>query len=290
VGNPDTVPRPSDAPPLVDLHLHTTASDGVDTVDVLVAKCAAAGLSIIAVTDHDTLGAVPAVETAARAAGLRAIAGIEITAVWQQRDIHVLGYFVDPQAPALLAFLMQQREDRIRRARVIGGRLAELGVPIDIEHVITAAAGRPVTRPAIAAALAEAGHVADRRAAFDQFLGEGRPAFEPRVGAAITDAIQIIHHAGGIASLAHPGLMNIDHLIPDLARDGLDAIEVYHADHDAIDRRRYRALARTLGVGITGGSDYHGDPLHHPDGLGRYVVPAAAFNDVCRRAGRDPFC
>jgi predicted metal-dependent phosphoesterase TrpH len=290
VEKPDLLPTPACPSPLIDLHLHTTASDGADTPEALVANCVAAGLSVIAVTDHDTIEAVPAVEAAARRSGLRFVPGIEITAVWQQQDVHVLGYFLDHRAPALVAFLADQLQDRIRRARVMGSRLEALGVPIDIERVIASAGGKPVLRPSIAQALADAGHAEGRRDAFDRYVGEGRPAFEPRNGVTIEDAIQIINDTGGLASLAHPGLTGIDDIIADLARAGLGAIEVYHTDHAASDTRRYLALARRLNLGVTGGSDYHGDQLHHPGGLGRFGVPADDFNDLCRRAGRGPSC
>lgn len=273
---------------MIDLHLHTTASDGVDAPEALVANCAAAGLSVIAVTDHDTIDAVPAVEAAARDSGLRFVPGIEITAVWQQKDVHVLGYFLDHRAPALMAFLTDQRKDRIRRARVIGRRLAAMGVPIDIEQVIASAGGKPVSRPFIARALVDAGHVKNWREAFERYLGEGCPAFAPRAGVTIEDAIQIIKKSGGLASLAHPGLTRIDDIIADLGHAGLGAIEVYHPDHADADTNRYLALARRLDLGITGGSDYHGDQSHHPGGLGRFVVPGDDFDDLCRRAGRRP--
>ena len=284
----DPSPIPGRPFRLIDLHLHTTASDGVDAPEALVAHCAAAGLSVIAVTDHDSIDAVPAVESAARCSGLRVVPGIEITAVWQRKDVHVLGYFLDHRAPALIAFLTDQRQDRIRRARVIGRRLATMGVPIDIEAVIASAGGKPVSRPAIAQALVDAGHVQNRQDAFEQYIGERSPAFSPRAGVTIENAIQIIKEAGGLASLAHPGLTGIDDIIAGLVSGGLDAIEVYHADHADADTSRYLALARRLDLGVTGGSDYHGDPSHHPGGLGRFVVPVDDFDDLCRRAGRRP--
>jgi len=288
VGTPAAPPVPDRPSLLIDLHLHTTASDGVDAPEALVANCAAAGLSVVAVTDHDTIDAVPAVEAAARRAGLRFVSGIEITAVWRQKDVHVLGYFLDHLAPALTAFLIDQRQDRIRRARLIGGRLAAMGVPVDIEHVIRSACEKPVSRPAIAQALVNAGHVQGRQDAFDQYVGDRAPAFVPRAGVSVKRAIRIIREAGGLASLAHPGLTRIDGIIADLARAGLGALEVYHADHADADTSRYLALARRLNLGITGGSDYHGDQSHHPGGLGRFVVPADDFNDLCRRAGHRP--
>jgi predicted metal-dependent phosphoesterase TrpH len=272
---------------VIDLHLHSTASDGKDTPERLVAKCAKAGLSVMALTDHDTVGGLAAGEAAAAKRGLRFVPGIELTAVRDRRDVHILGYFIDYHGDALASFVAKQRSDRIRRARVIGRRLKALGAPIDIEAVILAAAGLPVTRPAIAEALTRAGHTRNPRDAFDRFIGADAPAYEPRSGVTIEDVIRCITRAGGIASLAHPRRTGIDELIPEIARMGLGAIEAYHADHSAADSVRYCALAAQLGLGISGGSDCHGDPANHADGFGRVSLPAADFDDLCRRAGRE---
>jgi hypothetical protein len=270
---------------LIDLHLHTTASDGVDTPETLVDHCVTAGLSVIAVTDHDTVDAIAAVGVVAGRSGLRVVPGIEITAVWREKDVHVLGYFLDYRAPALAAFLEAQLQDRIRRARVIGRRLETMGVPIDIEHVIESAGEKPVSRPSIAQALVDAGHVEGRQDAFEQYIGHGCPAFAPRTGVTVEDAIAIITTSGGVASLAHPGLTRVDEIIEDMARAGLAAIEAYHPDHVDADTARYLAMARRLGLGVTGGSDYHGACSHRSGGLGRFVLPADDFDDLCRRAG-----
>lgn len=282
---PAAYPAPGPPSRLIDLHLHTTASDGVDSPETLVTRCVAAGLTTIAVTDHDTVDAVAAVEEAASRSGLAAVPGIEITAVWQEKDVHVLGYFFDHRHPALVGFLASQLEDRIRRARVIGERLAAMGAPIDMEQVIERAGRSPVSRPLIAQALVEDSHARNRRDAFERYVGEGRPAYAPRTGTSIEDAIQIIRKAGGVTSLAHPGLTGIDEVIARLADAGLGALEVYHVDHSATDTHRYREMARRLNLGITGGSDYHGDDSHHPGGLGQFVTPAGDFDDLCRRVG-----
>jgi predicted metal-dependent phosphoesterase TrpH len=285
---PEPAPTPGRRSPLIDLHLHTNRSDGVDAPEALVANCAAAGLSVIAVADHDTIDAIDDVAAAARRSGLSFVAGIEITAVRQRKDVHVLGYFVDHHAPALTRFLKAQLVDRIRRARQIGRRLMELGVPIDVESLIASAGGKPVSRPLIAQALVDAGHVENRQSAFERYVGESAPAFEPRAGVSIEDAIGVIQEAGGLSSLAHPGLMGIDGIIPVLARAGLAAIEAYHTDHSEADTGRYVAMARQLGLGLTGGSDYHGDRSHHPL-LGGCVLPPHDFDDLCRRTRRRAF-
>ena len=276
---------------MIDLHLHTTASDGLCAPGRLVEEAAAAGLTTIAVTDHDTVaGLAPAAERCA-AAGLGFVPGIEITAVGFGRDVHVLGYFFDAGDPPLLAFLAQQRESRFARLTAIAGRLAALGVHVDVAPLIAEArrqGGRSVGRPQVARALVAAGHAADTNDAFERWLGVGRPGFVPRSGAPPGDVIEVIHRAGGLASLAHPGVTAVDARIPALVAAGLDAIEAYHSDHDAAACGRYLALARTHGLLVTGGSDYHGDPAH---GLapGAVTLPAPEWEKLSawpRRSSR----
>ena len=246
---------------LVDLHLHTTASDGRLTPAELVALAAAAGVNVMAVTDHDTVAAGAEVARQARARDIEAIAGIEITAVEEGRDVHMLGYFVDPADPVLTAFLSAQRLVRLDRLRRIAARLSELGLPVDVEAAINSAdAGRTVGRPLIADAMIAKGYVASRREAFDVWLGGGRPAFLPRGGASPETVINVVHGAYGKISLAHPGRTGLsDDRIRQLADSGLDAIEVYHSDHDPALVVRYASLADDCHILRTGGSDFHGD-------------------------------
>jgi predicted metal-dependent phosphoesterase TrpH len=250
---------------LIDLHLHTTASDGRSTPSELVDEAAGAGLTVMAVTDHDTTASVEDVRQRARARGIDAVPGIEVTAVEDGRDVHVLGYFIDPSDEALGSFLAGQRSARVARVVAIGERLAALGMPIDLEPLLKTVGGssaRSVGRPQVARALIAAGYVADTREAFDKWLGRDCPAFVPRSGPSPERVIEAIHAAGGLASLAHPGRTNIDARIPALAHAGLDALEVYHSDHSGDAVERYRAMARALGLLATGGSDFHGDPAH----------------------------
>jgi predicted metal-dependent phosphoesterase TrpH len=250
---------------MTDLHMHTTASDGRCTPRELVDRVVTAGVTVMAVTDHDTTASVDEVQALAGTRGVDAHAGIEITAVDDGRDIHVLGYFLNPAEPRLIEFLRAQRETRIARVRTIAARLAELGVPIDLQALLGEAErnrGRSIGRPQVARALEHAGHVADTKEAFDRFLRSGGPAFVSRPGSPPEVVIGIIHRAGGVASLAHPGRTRIDSRIAALAAAGLDALEVYHSDHDAAAIERYRGVARTLGLLVTGGSDFHGEPGH----------------------------
>jgi predicted metal-dependent phosphoesterase TrpH len=250
---------------VIDLHLHTTASDGLCSPRDLVHQCVAAGLTTIAVTDHDTTAAVAEVQALCGEEGLDCIAGIEITAIENGVDVHVLGYFLDPRSAPLASFLARQRQHRVARVKATAERLAALGIAIDVGPLIEAAArddGRSIGRPQIARALVASGHAVDSNDAFDRWLARGRPGFVPRSGAPPEEVIGIIHEAGGLASLAHPGQLGLDGRIPALRAAGLDAIEAYHSDHDPLTRDRYVTMARSLGLLVTGGSDFHGDPAH----------------------------
>jgi len=250
---------------IVDLHLHTTASDGRCAPHELVDRALRAGVTVMAVTDHDTVAAIPEVQTAAKACGIEVIAGIEITSIDDGRDVHLLGYFIDPDDPELKVFLAKQRTQRIARVEALGVRLAQLGMPIDIAPVLMQAQeqrGRSVGRPQIARAMIAAGYVADTREAFDRWLTTGRPAFVPRSGPSPGEVIDIVHAARGLVSMAHPGQTDVDSRISAYVQAGMDAIEVYHPDHDAAAIERYRHMASRLNLLATGGSDFHGDADH----------------------------
>ena len=256
---------------LIDLHVHTTASDGVLAPDSLVLRAKSAGITALSVTDHDTTAGLAVAREAARCLDIRFVDGIEITAVEADRDVHVLGYFFDPDDDQLGAFLERQREDRVRRVHEIVARLAAAGWHIDAEPVLAAArqAGRSVGRPHIADALVAAGHARDRNDAFDRLVGSNGCAFVPRRGPSAVDVVALIRAAGGIASLAHPGLTRRDDLIPALAEAGLTALEARHADHDGEAEARYRRLALQHGLAVTGGSDFHADGDHHVGTIGQ---------------------
>jgi predicted metal-dependent phosphoesterase TrpH len=264
---------------VIDLHLHTTASDGRSTPGELVDYAAQAGLTVMSVTDHDTTAAVAAVTALAAERGIEAISGIEITAVLRSRDVHMLGYFYDASDAAFRSFLLAQREARVARAEAIVGRLADLQMPIDFTEQIAAArsgVGPSLARPHVARAMVAAGHVKDLKEAFDKWLAEGQPAFMERIGPPPSAVIEAIHAAGGLASLAHPGRTRIDADIPDMVAAGLDAIEVYHSDHDDEKRLRYAAIAAEHRLLVTGGTDFHADPAS-PLRVGTVTLPPAEW-------------
>jgi predicted metal-dependent phosphoesterase TrpH len=272
---------------MIDLHTHTTASDGRCTPAELVARASAAGVTVLSVTDHDTFGGCEAAATAADAAAIQFVPGIEITAVRDGGDVHVLGYFIDPDSPVLRAFLADQRRRRIDRVRRMMHRLAQCGVGLDADAILQPGlddSTRAVGRPWIARALVAGGFVKTTSEAFDLWLSPGRPGFVPREGASPAEVLSRIHDAGGTASIAHPGLLGHDEWIPELVTAGLDALEAYHTGHDQRATARYCEMARELNLAVSGGSDYHADESHGAIHPGSVSLPREAFDQLLRRA------
>jgi predicted metal-dependent phosphoesterase TrpH len=205
---------------------------------------------------------------------------VEITAIHEKHDVHMLAYFVDPSNAAFAGFLESQRRDRLRRVRQIADRLAALGCPIDDESLLADRKGRSVGRPLIADALIAAGRAVDRDDAFRRFLAEGAPAFVPRPGPRPETVIAVARQAGGVVSLAHPGLTKIDGLIPFLAAAGLASLEVRHSDHDQATEDRYRQVAAQHGLAVSGGSDFHGDLGHRGAVLGQITISEQELADL----------
>ena len=231
------------------------------------------------------MAGVPAAAEAASRLGLEFLPGVEITAVLEHRDVHVLGYFLDPAPAALQTFLHMQREIRIVRARKMAELLGGLGAPIDIEPAIetAAASGRSVARPVLARALVDAGYVSSPKEAFDRWIGDGGPAYVPREGSSPAEVVRLVSRAGGVSAIAHPGLSNRDALIPSLAKAGLTALEVYHPEHSASVQAHYRRLSNQHELAISGGSDFHGDGHHHAASLGTVGLPRDSFMPLLQR-------
>ncbi|MBM4194637.1 MAG: PHP domain-containing protein [Gemmatimonadetes bacterium] len=274
----------------VDLHAHTTASDGTATPEQFVAAALAAGLSAVAVTDHDTVDGVGPVTEAAAGTGLRIVPGVELSAHDADgREVHLLGLHLS--APHVIAgSLARAREDREMRATQMVARLNSEGIAITADDVREAAAGAAIGRPHIARVLVARGIVKTMQEAFDRWLGAGKPAYVEKPRLPVDDAIAMVHAAGGLAVYAHPGEAGTRERVGAFAAAGLDGLEVRHPSHSAAEIKRLRGLARDLGLVPSGGSDWHGAAAG-PRALGSMRVTAdwLALHDQAvanRAAGR----
>ena len=275
----------------IDLHTHSSVSDGTDAPGELVRKALAAGLDVVALTDHDTFDGFDEAAAEGERLGLGVLGGMELSCSRLGNSVHVLAYGADPASPALAAEMARVRDGRLGRLAGVLRKLAELGVPVSEAEVMVQVGNSPsVGRPHIADALIAAGHVRDRQEAFDRFLADGGPAHVHRYTIEVDRGIDLVHEAGGLAVIAHPWGRGRERLLPpnvlqDLVRDhGLDGIEVDHQDHDSDARRRLRALAESLGLLATGSSDYHGTGKLDHD-LGCNTTDAAVFTEMQRRLG-----
>jgi len=267
-----TAPTGDGAVAFVDLHSHSTASDGSRAPRDVILEAKRVGLSAIALTDHDTLEGVAEALAAGAELGVRVITGVELSAVEDDAETHILGLHLS-DTRALEARLVALRDMRRSRAERIVGRLNELGVRIEFTAVLEQAAGGAIGRPHVARAMIAEGWAVDLRDAFDRYLGNGRPAFVGKDRLAVTDAIDLIHSAGGLAVLAHPGSAGTKDRIAAFVAQGIDGVEVRHPSHSSEDIARLLALVEHYSLVPSGGSDWHG-AAEGPRTLGMMRVPA----------------
>ena len=271
----------------IDLHAHSTASDGTDTPAELVRNAAAAGLDVVALTDHDsTRGHAEAI--AALPEGLTLVTGAELSCRVDGVSMHMLAYLFDPEEPALLAERELVRDDRVPRAQGMVARLNALGVPVTWDQVRRIAGDGSVGRPHVATALVELGVVPTVNDAFtEDWLSDGGRAFVEKHETDPFEAIRLVKAAGGVTVFAHPAASKRGRTVPEsaiaeMAAAGLDGIEVDHMDHDEETRARLRGLAKELGLLTTGSSDYHGS--RKTCVLGEYVTDPEVYGEIVRRA------
>jgi predicted metal-dependent phosphoesterase TrpH len=259
---------------VADLHVHTTASDGRYTPEEVLQQATLAGLSYLAITDHDTLDGLLAL-AGKPAGGPVVIPGIEFSTDLPDCEVHILGYLFDPDNPELKRQIGIIAEDRRSRAARMVAKLAALGHPVSYDRVLAIAGGASsVGRPHVAAALVEGGYFPDVTAVFDAVLNHDKPGYVPHYKLTPAATVALIKSAGGLAVLAHPGLVGDDAVVRAMLDLDLDGIEVYHPSHDEEATARYLAMAAARGLRVTGGSDYHGIPGRFPERLGEFTVPA----------------
>lgn len=277
----------------IDLHTHTTHSDGSATPEELIDKASAKGARAVAITDHDTVTALAEARAAAGRFGIEFVAGVEISAEFSPGTMHILGYCIDEASTAFREKLAELRRTREERNPQIASRLQSVGLDISYEEVVSTAGNEVVGRPHFARLMVEKGYVTSIQEAFDRFLKKGAAAYVEKARLSPVDSIELIHESGGVAVLAHPYQLKlssyeqVDQLVTELAGLGLDGIEAVYSRHSPAERANYAEIAVRHHLLVTGGSDYHGS--YKPDidivsGLGDLEVPYALLEAVKARA------
>lgn len=270
---------------LADLHIHTTASDGRLSPQEIVRQAEAAGLRHIAITDHDTVAAHLALRTQAATEPLRLsiIPGIEFSTDLPGHEVHILGYFIDIDNSKLTEQLAIITNDRLQRAQLMVDKLNKLGYAIEYSRVLAIAGqATAVGRPHIAKALLENNYFSSVADVFTQVLSANGPAYVPHYKLTPEQVIRLITAAGGMAIVAHPGLIGNDRLVVDLIKAGVHGLEVYHPEHDQVMTSKYLAIAQKYNLKITGGSDFHAIPGRYPDKLGIFTVSAKIVDSLSK--------
>jgi predicted metal-dependent phosphoesterase TrpH len=268
---------------LADLHTHTTHSDGALTPAELIGRAASAGISTISIADHDSVSAIDEATAEGSRAGVEVIPGMELSAVSEEGEVHILGYFVDHRDEALLAELESFRLRRLERIERIVGKLNSMKIPLTVESVLAEASGDSIGRPHVASALVAGGHTETYQQAFNKYLANGRPAYERKDDYAPEEAIRLIADAGGLSFLAHPSRSVDDAYLRRLIGMGLDGIEVYHPSHPPDLVRHYKGIVNEYFLLESGGSDFHGGRRGDDDNLGMFGIPAQGVEMMRRR-------
>jgi predicted metal-dependent phosphoesterase TrpH len=255
-----------------DLHIHTSASDGEYSPQFVVRAAKAQGFKAIAITDHDTLSGLEEAQETSREIGLELITGVEISTIWEEKEIHILGYLIEPNNLSLQHKLTEMKNSRRERIKKIVSQLQSLGYDIHLHEVTNIAGSGAIGRPHIAKALMEKGYVGNIKEAFTKLLSPGCPAYIPRYKITPQEAINLILGAKGIPVLAHPGVNSADNVIPSLKDLGLLGIEVWHPEHNIQAVDKYYNLAKDMGLLMTGGSDWHGNNKDRDFSLGSIKI------------------
>lgn len=271
---------------MIDLHSHTTHSDGERSPAELFAEAAAAGVRVLSVTDHDTVSGFTECSAAAQTHGVRLVPGIELSCELHGREVHVLGHFFDPSSPqlgALATAMLQERRERMERMVLRAQELRLAGVTF--ERVLAASGGENLGRPHLARVLVDCGHAASTKDAFERYLGTDGPLWVDRRRLGIPEALSLLHGAGGTASIAHPGANGVNrNELRGLAEQGLDAVEAHHPEHPPNQAEAFERWSAELGMLVTAGSDYHGPRVQPGRRLGDRYLTADRFAALEARA------
>jgi predicted metal-dependent phosphoesterase TrpH len=263
---------------MIDLHSHTTASDGQHAPAEQVAMAKRANISVLGVTDHDTVSGLAECEVAAAQQGIVLVPGIEISAHYNRREVHILGHFIDRRFERLATFDAELKQFREQRMVLMIDKLKSLGFPVTLEAVKTIAQGAHLARPHLARWLVEVGACTSTQDAFSRFLGDGKPAAVAGFDVTPQQAIELIHAAHGTATVAHPGSSRVNQIeLSELKAMGLDGVEVHHADHPPTQRRVFLEWAKALDLVATAGSDFHGMKVAPDRRFGSEQMDGAEF-------------
>jgi predicted metal-dependent phosphoesterase TrpH len=273
---------------VIDLHSHTLHSDGDRSPAELFAEAKAAGVQVLAVTDHDTVFGLEECRTASEASGVRLVAGIELSCDLHGREVHVLGHFIDARSPSLERLatgMLAERRERMERMVSVARSMGFSGVSMD--RVIGASGGENLGRPHLARVLVDCGHARNMDDAFDRFLRTGGPLWVDRRRLAVGDAVQLVHEAGGTATIAHPGVNGISRQeLKAMTDTGIDGVEAWHPDHPPNQAEAFVRWADELRLVLTAGSDYHGPGVQPDRQLGDRTLSAERFAALEERASR----
>jgi 3',5'-nucleoside bisphosphate phosphatase len=270
---------------VIDLHSHTTSSDGQYTPDELLALAAKAGITTLAVTDHDTVAGLDACAVAAARHGIRLICGIEVSCYLGKKEIHVLGHFVNPKESRLAAFDQHLKGERQKRMEQMVAKMQALSFPVTMDHVLAIAGNAHLARPHLARALVELKFCTSTKDAFDRFLKDGGPAAVSRFDVTVKEAVDLIRGAGGAATVAHPGVSKIERFeLEEMAKAGLAGLEVEHSDHPPSLREKFYKWTAELGLIATAGSDFHGEKVAPGRHFGKVSMPPERLAELEARA------
>jgi len=270
----------------IDLHSHTTYSDGFNSPQELIDKAKERGIQVLSITDHDNLAAIAEASEYGRKVGVEIIPGVEISSDIMDREIHILGYFVEPGNPEFERYLEFFRAERLKRADRIVAKLNALGISLKLDDVLKFARNSAVGRPHIAQALVEGGFTNSYYEAFNKYIGNGCVAYEKKVHVSPRSAFKIISDSGGLSFIAHPGVMP-EHILKESIEAGVDGIEVIHPSHSQQLVKFYRGIVNEYFLLESGGSDYHGGKREDDKNFGKYYVTPSVVEAMRQRLLRN---
>jgi len=270
----------------VDLHSHTNYSDGFNSPKDLIDKARSKGIEILSITDHDNLAGIDEASEYGKEVGVEIIAGVEISSDILDREIHILGYFVEPGNPELERYLEFFRAERLKRADRIVNKLNTLGISLKLDDVLKISKNSAVGRPHIAQAMLERGFINSYFEAFNKYIGNGCIAYEKKVHVSPRSAFKIISDSGGLSFIAHPGIMP-ENILKELIESGVDGIEVVHPSHNPQLVKFYRGIVNEYFLLESGGSDFHGGRREDENNLGKFFVTPSVVEAMRQRLLRN---